>query len=32
LLVYADLLAIGDPRTVEVAGQIHEQWLAHEAP
>jgi hypothetical protein len=31
LLVYADLLAIGDPRTVEVAGQIHEQWLAHEA-
>jgi hypothetical protein len=31
LLIYADLLAIGDPRTVEVAGDIHDQWLTHEA-
>ena len=31
MLIYADLLTIGDPRTVEVAGQIHEQWLAPEA-
>ena len=31
LLIYADLLAIGDPRTVETAGRIYEQWLADEA-
>jgi len=28
LLAYADLLAIGDHRTVETAVEIHERWLA----
>jgi hypothetical protein len=31
LLIYADLLAIGDSRTVEVAGGIHDQCPTHEA-